>query len=357
METRITPVGLAVSWGDLAPRIVAITANKPALLRRLVMASHVSHHAVAAWLHANPCVDAEKAGAVLETTLPRYLLVDIAGDATRILFRTLGKLARMKVYDASMYRRLRDLATSDLAPGLVHVAQINERRVDALETLLAVGAREPLIRTLAPRLVNAGGTRIRALADGLVVLRRLGLLGADKVSALSRAKNIEAMLGMIARTLNRAALPGLGVKIPAGTGLRSIATLGELRALGLRFRNCLRWNLDLLEAAILGRKAFFEYMAGAEPIVLALDVVKPSIEGGTAVVCIDQIKGIDNADVDPQTSKAIMTAIASIPGIGVMELGFDQLMCLTFAAAGYEYGTNDIADPDEDPMEEMSSGF
>lgn len=345
---------LAASWGDeLTPRIAEIVATDAALLRRLVMAPRAAHHALALWLHANPSADADKARAVLDSTPPKFLLNEIAGDGTRALFKALGKLERTKAYPARIYLRLCDLATSEIGSKLACVAKIDEPRIAALETLLAVGANDPLIRTLTPRLVDAGESRIRALADGVFLLRRLGLLTPNVERIMGKAKDVGTMFRMIARMLDDAALPGLGVAIPEGCKLRSIDTLSDLRKQGIEFRNCLRWDVDLLEAGLRGRKAFLRYMSGSDPILVALDVVRPGVEGGTAIVSIDQINGIANAAVDRQKSLEIKAAIEAL-GVRVVECGFDKLMRLAFAAARGEFSaTDDDIDLDEDFIEEL----
>lgn len=176
---------------------------------------------------------------------------------------------------------------------------------------------------------------------------------------MRRAKNVAGLFRLIARTLDRATLPGLGLELPTEAHLRAIDTLGKLRAQGLRFRNCLRWSVELLEAAVLGRKAFFSYQTpGSDPILVALDVVVPGVEGGTAVVSIDQIKGVGNVAVDGATTKAIKAAIEVLPGVRVVGHGFDRLLRLALAAANGELSPNDD-DPDlaDDFMEAMLLDF
>lgn len=355
MDAR-TPIAIAASWRHCAPRIAAICDDEPELLRKFVRAPLAAHHAVAAWLLAHPAMDPVTAAEVLKTTDPMDL-AGIDGAAGSIFYRALGKLASKRAHDATVYRRLRDLATSDLAPELSHVEAIDERRIDALETLLAVGTREPLIRALASRLVNAGAARIASLADGLVFLRQLGLLTDERMTAMRRAKNIGAIFRLVGRTLDRAALPGLGVALPAGGMFRSIDTLGRLRAKGLEYRNCLRWNAPLAEAFLLGHKAMIEY-AQPDPILVALDVVARGTDGRAAIVCVAEIKGVGNADVDTTTSKAITAAIDALPGIRVVSSGVERLMRFAYAAA-----TDGLSASDDDPeldeafMEELLADF
>jgi hypothetical protein len=322
------------SWGHLAPRIQALVDIRPALLHRLARAPVAAFHAYAIFVQENPDLDPETTAATLDASDPAKLLNAIVGEAARPLFKALGKIDIPRALPLSLYRRLTALCTGDVAHLLARVDVVGIGTIRTLEKLTAVGREEPLLRAAGHALLDPDGPDVHEIADMLLLLRIAGLSqGAEEQlrATFARAKTGATIIRAINRALADMPLPGLGVDIAGDAPFRPVRTLGELRACGLRFENCLRWDGNRMQSAICGTLAIVEWTGGPKPVLIGFKIVARGPDG--VMAAIKEMGGVGNADVDYRTGQRIHVALGKLRGLKLVRSPAGRLLSHMLHAA------------------------
>ena len=227
---------LRVVWGGLADRVAGLVRAHPVLAQRLVFAPRRAMHAYAAALHEAGTIGSESEAVLakrLASTHPRVLLVRaMPGCSARMygLLDRAGETAR----PAAFYRRVHALLAGDLAPILWEATSIDDH---VLAFADALSAMDPLVVRGARRALDHSATRAQALQDMLCLFDDHGIAVADLADSLSEHTGSKALAKSVRRLIDRLTLPNPGFALPAG--LRFVATIGQLRAVGKQFNNCL----------------------------------------------------------------------------------------------------------------------
>ena len=359
-----SPSPMAVAaWGTFSPRMAAIVHAEPAILATLARAPAALFHCITLWVRQHPEIEASQAAEIIQRTSPRDLLAGLVGDGADVMFKALARLNREAAHSGDAYARLLRLCKGPVAPLLSSANRLNDRRLATLAMLvMRAESGLPEMLSMGPALVDARPSRVVEIADALVLLKTMGLFDpGDRAGQMAwrQARTSDHFLRLIARTLDRASLPGLGIEIPAESDLRSIDTLGDLRDCGLRYRNCLRWADDLAQDALAGKRVFLEFKPS--PVLIALDIL--TRRPGCAVATIGQIRGVDNEPPDPGIVNAVLTAIREIPGLRTTRFGLDRIIPLAFRAAqGMPTDPDPVSEAEEeregyDPMEDLYEDF
>ena len=333
MSMPPSPMATA-SWGHLAPRIQALVDIRPALLHRLARAPVAAFHAYAIFVQENPDLDPETTAATLDASDPAKLLNAIVGEAARPLFKALGKIDIPRALPLSLYRRLTALCTGDVAHLLARVDVVGIGTIRTLEKLTAVGREEPLLRAAGHALLDPDGPDVHEIADMLLLLRIAGLSqGAEEQlrATFARAKTGATIIRAINRALADMPLPGLGVDIAGDAPFRPILTLGELRACGLRFENCLRWDGNRMQSAICGKLAIVEWTGGPKPVLIGFEIFARGPDG--VMAAIKEMGGVGNADVDYGTGQRIHVALGKLRGLKLVRSPAGRLLSHMLHAA------------------------
>jgi hypothetical protein len=251
---------LLLVFGPLADRMAEILRSRPSLTAKIAFAPAAAVHAIAAFLHLAPEAaqsDAE-VGDLIKQSDPRELLKLALLDCPPRLYRALDRAGSL-VRHQSYYLRLGAVCRGPFGTAFL-CGDLNDTRLDFYE---AIGTMDPVVVNLCAALPEVRHTA--NAVDTLVALLRD--YGAIDQCDLDLPKN--ARTGAVLRRLLhglyalRAPQPPFTVPEP----FRLVETIGELRGIGRKFRNCLanvvvygvnHW-LDLANGTAIYRKR------GAEP--------------------------------------------------------------------------------------------
>lgn len=224
---------LRIVWGDLAAQVATLVREHPILARRLMFSPRRAMHSYAVALHevddTETTLDLARR---LEATHPRTLLAQaLPGCSTRLynLLDRCGDSAR----PAAFYRDIHALLLGPRA-GLLEGAESIEDAT--MSFLAALDDLDPLVAQVAPGLAWSV-QRARAVDDMLRLLRDQGIVVDETTTGITSPVGSKAFRRHIRRHYDALAMPHPGFEAPPG--LRFAGTIGEVRALGRAFKNCL----------------------------------------------------------------------------------------------------------------------
>jgi len=223
---------LLLVFGTLANRMARILAGRHGLISRMVYAPPAAVHATAAFLYVAPQADAadDEVGDLIEQTDPRDLLKLALPDCPARLYRALDR-AGSSVRDRSYYMRLDAVCRGPFGTAFLD-GDLNDTRLDFYE---AIGTMDPLVINLRAALPEA--RHIASAVDTLVaLLRGYGAIGQCDLN-LPKSARTGAVLRRLLRGLYAVRAPQPPFTVPEP--FRLVATVGELRDIGRKFRNCL----------------------------------------------------------------------------------------------------------------------
>ena len=259
---------LCVIWSeDLADRVAGLVRAHPVLAPRLLYAPRRAVHAYAIALYEAPIVDGGESeaelAARLASTHPRALLAEAMPGCSARLYAILDRCGET-VRPAIFYQRLHALLLSDLALVVLDAPDIDDHVLDFAEMLGGMNS----VVLHARRALHHSPIRAHALQDLLDLLADHGIAAADLADRLSERGGAKALARAVRRLIDRLPLPHPGLAAPAG--FRLTTTVGELRAVGRRFGNCLvgvagRYDTGWLEA-VRGQRV---YVVRDDPPVVA----------------------------------------------------------------------------------------
>ena len=263
---------LLLVFGSLADRVAEILRSRPSLTARIAFAPPEAIHAIAAFLYLAPEAagsDAE-VGYLIEQSDPRELLRKAIPDCPARLYRALDR-AGSPVRGRSYYVRLDAVCRGPFGSAFLD-GDLNDTRLDFYDALATM---DPLVVNLRAALPE---TRNLANAvDTLVALiRSYGAIGACDLNLPKNART-GAVLRRLLRGLYAVRAPQPPFTVPAT--LRLVETIGELREIGRRFKNC------LAQTALFGTNHWFDLANGSAvyltteepPLLIALRKVGPDL--------------------------------------------------------------------------------
>ena len=263
---------LLLVFGSLADRVAEILRSRPSLTARIAFAPPEAIHAIAAFLYLAPEAAASdtEVGNLIEQSDPRELLRKAIPDCPARLYRALDR-AGSPVRGRSYYVRLDAVCRGPFGSAFLD-GDLNDTRLDFYDALATM---DPLVVNLHAALPE---TRNLANAvDTLVALiRSYGAIGACDLNLPKNART-GAVLRRLLRGLYAVRAPQPPFTVPAT--LRLVETIGELREIGRRFRNC------LAQTARFGTNHWFDLANGSAvyltteepPLLIALRKVGPDL--------------------------------------------------------------------------------
>lgn len=272
------------AWGDLAPRIVRLARERPALWRTLSLAPSRAVHAVGIWLMLSDGAAAEDAFAAseIERSHPRQLLSQAFPDAPARMYRLLD-LAGPTLRQPAFYSRLAAHLGGQWASEIHAAETIDDHLLDTCDLLARV---DPLTQACRPAL---GGTRRMECLDALVTfLRAHGAIAPDEgPPTFPKNAGIRAVHRTAMTWLDRAQAPDPGFIPPSG--FRLVRTVAELRDIGQQLKNCIGQRLFaghyLVELAT-GEQC---YLAAEDPVLTLVALRRH----GRGLWSIEQVDGAD----------------------------------------------------------------
>ena len=223
---------LLLVFGTLANRMAGILAGRHGLTSRMLYAPPEAIHAIAAFLYLAPQATESDAvvGDVIEQTDPRELLRKALPDCPSRLYRALDR-AGNSVRERSYYTRLDAICRGPLGAAFLD-GDPNDTRLDYYE---AIGTMDPLVIKLRTALPEA--RHIASAVDTLIaLLRAYGAIGQCDLELPKNART-GAVLRRLLRGLYAVRAPQPSFTVPEP--FRLVETIGELRNIGRKFRNCL----------------------------------------------------------------------------------------------------------------------
>jgi hypothetical protein len=247
---------------------------------KLIFAPPRAIHATAAFLYfvAEAAQTDANVAEIIDETDPRELLRMAFPGCPARLYRALDT-AGNSVRDRSFYTRLDEVCRGPFASALLG-GHLSDMRLEFYETIRSM---DPLIANLCPALSEARD--LVQAGDVLVAVVRS--YGAIDECDLSLPKN--AGTGAVLRRLQRGlyAVRAPDPPFPVPAPFRLVETIGDLRAIGREYKNCLgrfsglstRYWLDLADGSVV-------YLTSEEPpLLLALRKI------GAELWHIEQMKG------------------------------------------------------------------
>jgi hypothetical protein len=328
---------LLLVFGSLADRMADILRSRPSLTARIAFAPPEAMHAIAAFMYLAPEASGsdKDVGDLIEHTDPRDLLRMALPDCPATLYRALDRAGR-SVRDRSYYERLDAVCRGPFGSAFLD-GDLNDMRLDYYEALPTM---DPLIANLRAALPEM--RHLASAVDTLVaLLRGYGVIGSCDLD-LPRNARTGAVLRRLLRGLYTARAPRPPFTVPEP--FRLVETIGELRDLGRRFKNCLanvilygtnHW-LDLANGTAV-------YLLTEEPHLLTeLRSVGPNLWH------IDQMTGPRNAAPSPALRQSLEQKLRGA-GIRLVEVSPGYAISdLDRAARPQKPGNPDHADDLDD---------
>jgi hypothetical protein len=324
-------------FGSLADRMADILRSRPSLTARIAFAPPQAVHAVAAFMYLAPEASGsdKDVGDLIEQSDPRDILRMALPDCPARLYRALDR-AGNSARDRSYYARLDAVCRGPFGSAFLD-GDLSDTRLDYYEALPTM---DPLIANLRTALPEV--RHLASAVDTLVALLR-GYGVIDKCDLdLPRSARTGAVLRRLLRGLYAVQAPQPPFTLPEP--FRLVETIGELRDIGRKFKNCLanvvlygpnHW-LDLANGAAV-------YLLTEEPHLLTeLRGVGPNLWH------IDQMTGPRNAAPSPALRQSLEQKLRDA-GIRLVDVSPSYAISdLDRAARPRKPGTADRADDFDD---------
>jgi hypothetical protein len=271
---------LLLVFGPLADRVAGIIRERPSLTAGIIFAPREAIHAISAFLYLAP----EAAGTVAEVadriglSDPRQLLKMALPNCPTRLYRALNT-AGNSVRQQSFYARLDAVCCGPFGTALL-AGTLNDERINFY---LALQTMDPLIANLHTAIPETLYV-VKAIDTLVAVIRSYGALSECDFN-LPKNAGTGAVLRRLLRGLYAVRAPKPSFTVPPP--FHVVATIGELREIGRRFKNC------VAHADHLGTNYWFDLAAGSAvyltsdepPLLIALRRI------GTDLWHIEQIAG------------------------------------------------------------------
>lgn len=310
-------------FGSLAEQVAILIRLRPALAQRLVFAPPEALHAVAAFLHHGVNItmsDAEVADMIMNHH-PRGLLLLAFPEAPPTLYRALRR-GGDRASEAVVYSNVVALATGRFADRYLSDNPLSRSR---RAFYLALTQADPIVGQIA-RALPEDLAIIEAIDSFIAVLRaHVGLNDAELCLPPMAGKS--AVLRRLLRLLDSVPMPPPSFSVPEP--YRVVTSIGELRRVGLTYRNCIRdlWSGPRYWlSAARGEDVF---VTCAEPMVVARFArVAPGL------YTMSEMAAPSNASVSDSDKSTLLAALRA-SGAQIIDDDPYELMNSAPASAGW----------------------
>jgi hypothetical protein len=325
-----------LTFGDHAARMATLLRVRPSLLERVAYAPRRAIHAIGAFLFLAPEAREPDAtvAAILDERDPRDLLRSAIPNAPARLYRALDR-AGDRVHENSWYERLAVLCTGPLADVLLSGGPLNDCRFSQFEALLEL---DPAILSLHT-ILDGPLYQIKAVGTLITFLRAHEAFAVGDFRMPAGAR-LPAVIRRLQTALDRIEAPAPGFSL--SSPFRVIRTVGELRRVGKRLKNCVRGS------PAGGSDHYFELTAGTSvyvtsdhpPLLATVQQVGPGLWK------LDELNGPQNTRVDTSTKSMLMDALQAAGVRILQDSPADALSVLSSVARIRECED----DPDDEPV-------
>ena len=342
---RETAPALVSVWRDLADRLMELCRAEPPLLDRVTKASRPNFHAYAMYFAASLDKPAETVARTAYDTRPKDLLAKALAKAAPVapVWRLLKQVEADHALPLQTYRRLAALAETPRLGVLMRAHEIDDRTLDAFETLNRLMADDDgLLAAAAAGIVPAVPRNVVRTREMLLLLRAHGVADDRLRARLARCRAMHDVQRAVAGAFHRMKLPDLALDF--GPELKRPRSVKDLLRVGRDFANCLAGlPPHVIDDFVAGRFVLLEHRRDGQPHALVtLELVS---RFATPVLArVQSVLGPKNRRVGDGAETEIRRLLHAVPGLALMEHDLASTL-----RAIVEAHTDD-ADPDLDEL-------